>query len=58
MSRNQLDSLYMMILDMDICSAETLDTIVKINGYTEKTLNDIIYVRTGYRSLEQMMEEM
>lgn len=56
MSRTQLDSLYMMILDMDICSAETLDTITKLNGYTEKTLNDIIYVRTGYRSIEQMME--
>ena len=58
MSRTQLDSLYTMILEMDICSEETLDTVVKINGYTEKTLNDIIYARTGYRSLEQMMEEM
>ena len=56
MSMTQLDSLYMMILDMDICSAETLETVIEINGYSEKTMNDVIYARTGYRDISQFME--
>ena len=36
---------------------ETLLLIANINGYSMKTLNDVIYAIFGYRSLEQLLEE-
>jgi hypothetical protein len=46
------------ILDLDIATEEELSLVTSINGYNEESLNDIIYVRTGYRSIEQLMEEL
>jgi hypothetical protein len=34
-----------------------LSLVTSINGYSIETLNDCIYVRYGYRSLEQMLGE-
>ena len=34
-------------------SEETLTIITKINGYSEKTLCDDLYVVSGYRDFEQ-----
>jgi len=39
--------------DTDIATAEELQLITSINGYSEETLNDVLYCRTGYRSVEQ-----
>jgi hypothetical protein len=38
-------------------SEDTLQIITNINGYNEDTLNDILYTKFGYRSIEQMEEE-
>ena len=46
------------ILDMDIATEEELNLVTSINGYNEESLNDVIYVRTGYRSIAQLMEEL
>ena len=35
---------------------DTLLLIANINGYSMKTLNDVIYSIFGYRSLEQLLE--
>ena len=40
-----------------IATWEELELITAINGYNEDTLNDVIYVRTGYRNIEQLLEE-
>ena len=34
-----------------------LQLVTSINGYSIETLNDCIYVRYGYRSLDQMLGE-
>lgn len=41
----------------DIATEDEIQLVTSINGYTIETLNDILYVRTGYRSLDQMEEE-
>ena len=38
------------------CSEEALLVATKLNGYSEKTLLDVLYVLTGYRSLDQIKE--
>lgn len=45
------------LIDNGIATAEEIDLVIKINGYTIESLNDILYVRTGYRSIEQLMDE-
>ena len=40
-----------------IAIGEEIDLVTKINGYNLETINDIIYVRTGCRNYEQLLEE-
>ena len=37
-------------------SEETLQVVTNINGYSEETMCDILYVVTGYRSFDQLEE--
>jgi hypothetical protein len=46
------------LVDMDLFTDRELELITNINGYTMETLNDAIYSRYGYRSLEQLTEEI
>ena len=39
-----------------IATEEEIDLVTNINGYSEETLNDILYARTGYRDIEQYEE--
>lgn len=52
----ELNEYYDYMLEYEICSEETLDTITSINGYSEETLNDILYAKSGYRDIEQYLE--
>lgn len=45
------------LIEYGIATKEEIILVTKINGYTGETLNDILYVRTGYRSFEQIQEE-
>ena len=45
------------IIEYGIATDEELLLVTAINGYNEDTLNDVIYVRTGYRNIEQLLEE-
>ena len=45
------------IVEHGIATEEELELVTAINGYNEDTLNDVIYVRTGYRNIEQLLEE-
>ena len=40
-----------------IGTGEEIDLVTKISGYNLGTINDIIYVRTGCRNYEQLLEE-
>ena len=46
------------IVEMEIATDEELSLVTSINGYNEESLNDIIYIRTGYRDIVQLMEEL
>ena len=39
-----------------IATEDELQLITSINGYNIETLNSVLYVRTGYRSIEQIEE--
>ena len=44
------------ILEYGIANEEELQLVTNINGYNLETLNDIIYVRSGYEDMEQYIE--
>jgi len=45
------------IVEYNIATEEELQLITQINGYNENSLNDVIYARTGYNDIAQLMEE-
>lgn len=48
---------YDQIVDMGIATAEEINLVrCVLNGDWNEVLDSIIYARTGYRSLEQMIE--
>lgn len=49
-----LDYIWGLIIELGIATEEELQLVTSINGYSEESLNDIIYVRTGYRDIEQL----
>lgn len=49
-----LDEIWDYLVENDIVTEETLILITNINGYSEKTLNEVIFARTGYRCIEQL----
>ena len=56
MSRN-IECVWELLVDMGIATDEELQLVTSINGYTIDTLNDVIYVRTGYHDIEQLKME-
>lgn len=44
------------LLDYQIATEEEISLVCSINGENLESLEDILYVRTGYRSLEQIIE--
>lgn len=55
---NNFDGFYQLLLDYEIASDEVLETITSITGHNIKTLLDILYVKTGLRSIEQLLDEI
>lgn len=41
------------LVDNGICTQEEYNLVSGINGHNMKTVNDILYYRTGYNSIEQ-----
>lgn len=48
------DQIWNYLLETGIATNEELVLITSINGMNEDSLNDVLYARTGYRSVEQM----
>lgn len=46
------------IVDYGIATQEEVDLVCAINGYNEEALLDIVYVRTGLRSVEQLCDDL
>lgn len=51
-----LKEAYNYLIDNEIVNKEALDMITDINGFTEKTLNDVICYKTGYCDIQQLKE--
>ena len=51
-----LEEYYNYLVDYELFTNEELELVTNLNGYDEKTLDDALYVRTGYRDIEQYLE--
>ena len=47
------NELWDLIIENKIATNDELQLISYINGWTIETLNDVLYVRTGYRDAQQ-----
>lgn len=45
------------IVDNNIATEEEVTLVTNINGWSEETMTDIIYARTGLRSYEQCIDD-
>lgn len=45
------------LIGVGIATEDEIILVAKINGYNEETVNDILYVRTGYRDLDQFLDD-
>ena len=57
MTNRTLEEITKELIDDGIATEEEICLVTGIIGYNEETLNDILFYRTGYRSLEQMNGE-
>jgi len=55
-TQDQLNNMYDTILELELCTFEELELVTCINGFNEQALNDIVYVREGYQTLDQYLE--
>ena len=53
---DKLNKIFDFIVEWNIATEDEIQLVTKINGWNEESLNDIIYVKTGYRNMEQMKE--
>lgn len=54
----EITKLWDFLEERGIATNDELQLITTINGYNIDSLNDVLYVRTGYRNLEQIESEM
>ena len=47
----------LMVDEFNICTNEELGLATALCGRSVQTLESVLYIRTGYRSLEQMFNE-
>lgn len=45
------------MVELGIATEEELGLAFGLCGVSEQTLNKVLYIRTGYRSIEQLIEE-
>ena len=53
-----IEQVWDLLLQYDIATEDELKLVTRINGYNMDTLDDIIYVRTGLRDIEQLLDEI
>jgi hypothetical protein len=44
------------LVESQIATEEELKLVTYINGYSIESLESVIYVRTGYRSIDQLLD--
>jgi hypothetical protein len=48
--------MYDTMLELELCTFEEIELVSNINGFNEQAINDIVYVRAGYQTLDQYLE--
>jgi len=51
-----IEQIWDFLVGSGIATEDELRLIVSINGYSTESLNDVLYCRTGCRSIEQLKE--
>lgn len=46
------------LVDIGVATNEELGLATALCGRSEQTLNNVLYIRTGYRDIEQMFDEL
>ncbi len=54
---DRVNRIWEFVVERDIATDEEIQLVVSINGYNEETLNNILYARTGYHDIEQIIEK-
>ena len=54
----EVEKTWDLMVEYNIATDDEINLVTSINGYNMETLNDIIYARTGFRSIDQLMEEV
>lgn len=57
MSKSIESMLWDFIIDNNIATESELQLVTYINGWTEETMNDVIYAKIGLRNYEQCVSE-
>lgn len=57
MMDKKMEMLWDTMVDLGIATDEEIGLATALCGTNLQTLERVLYIRTGYRSLEQMMEE-
>ena len=52
-----IESTWDYLVDKGIATEQELILVTHINGYNMESLNDVIYARNAYRTIEQLQEE-
>jgi hypothetical protein len=55
-ANSEVGNLWDKLIELGV-SQDTLQIITNINGYNTKTLNDVLYAKFGYRSIDQLEDE-
>lgn len=53
----EVNEIWETLVEYGIATDEEIGLVVALNGKSVRTLNDILYIRTGCRDLEQFFEE-
>lgn len=51
------ERIWQYLIDSGIATESELELVTDVAGYSEKTMEAVIYAKTGYNDLEQLMEE-
>jgi len=57
MNNFELDNYFDTLIEYQVATRTEIELVCTINGYSEETLNNILYARTGLNTLEQLEEE-
>lgn len=57
MEEKKISEMWDKLIDLQIATEEELQLVTSLNGYNLQTLEDILYIRTGYRNFEQLEAE-